>query len=156
MKRIFNKLVRDKIPKIIEDNGEYALTEILNDKSFENAIDNKLMEEVKEVINAKTKEDIKEELADLLEVILKKAEINNIKFSEIEEERIEKKNKKGGFDDKIFLVETKDQNYDDENKGSFTCNNRVLYKEKNKLRRELITYALIINIFIKKFISNAF
>ena len=50
MKRIFNKLVRDKIPKIIEDNGEYALTEILNDKSFENAIDNKLMEEVKEFI----------------------------------------------------------------------------------------------------------
>ena len=115
MKRVFNKLVRDKIPKIIEDNGEYALTEILNDKSFENAIDNKLLEEVKEVINAKTKEDIKEELADLLEVILKKAEINNIKFSEMEDARIQKKNKKGGFDNKIFLVETKDQNYDDEN-----------------------------------------
>lgn len=43
MKKIFNKLVVDKIPKIIEDNGEYALTEILNYKSFENALDNKLL-----------------------------------------------------------------------------------------------------------------
>lgn len=108
MNKIFNKLVRDKIPKIIESNGEHALTEILDNESFENEINNKLLEEVKEVIESKTKEELKEELADLLEVILKKAEINNIKFSEIEEVRIKKKDKKGGFDNKIFLVETKD------------------------------------------------
>ena len=108
MNKIFNKLVRDKIQKIIESNGEHALTEILNNASFEDEINNKLLEEVKEVIESKTKEELKEELADLLEVILKKAEINNIKFSEIEEVRIKKKDKKGGFDNKIFLVETKD------------------------------------------------
>ncbi len=114
MEKIFNKLVRDKIPDKIEKNGEYALTKTLNDNDFENALDNKLLEEVKEVITSRTPDEIKEELADLLEVMLKKAEVNNISFNDIEAARKQKKEVKGGFDTKTFLIKTVDQSYVDE------------------------------------------
>ena len=69
MKKEFNKLVRDKIPEIIEENDEYSLTRILNDKEYEKALYDKLLEEANEVINANKKEETEEELADLLEVV---------------------------------------------------------------------------------------
>lgn len=115
MQKIFNKLVRDKIPDKIEKNGEYALIETLNDNDFENALDNKLLEEVKEVIVSRTPDEIKEELADLLEVMLKKAEVNNISFNDIEDARKQKKEAKGGFDTKTFLIKTVDQSDADKN-----------------------------------------
>lgn len=71
-------------------------------------MNNKLLEEVKEVIESSSPNEIKEELADLLEVMLKKAEINNIFFTDIEKTRIQKKETKGGFDTKTFLIETSD------------------------------------------------
>lgn len=123
MEKIFNKLVRDKIPLKIEQNGEYPLTKTLNDKEFEKAIDDKLKEEVLEVVLAKDKDDVAEELADLLEVMLKKAEINNITFDEVEKLRKLKKDKRGGFDKKVFLVKTYDKKYVDKNRGCLTCGN---------------------------------
>ena len=57
MKKGFNKLVRDKIPEIIEENDEYSLTRILNDKEYEKALYDKLLEEANEVINANKKEE---------------------------------------------------------------------------------------------------
>ena len=45
MKKEFNKLVRDKISEIIEENDEYSLTRTLNDKEYEKALYDKLLEE---------------------------------------------------------------------------------------------------------------
>ncbi len=113
MEKSFNKLVRDKIPLKIEQNGEYSITKTLNDQEFEKAIDDKLKEEALEVALASNKEEVTEELADLLEVMLKKAEINNITFDEIEKLRKSKRDKIGGFDKKVFLVKTYDKKYVD-------------------------------------------
>ena len=44
MKRIYNKLVRDKIPEIIEKNGEKAITKILDNNDYWSS----LLEKVKE------------------------------------------------------------------------------------------------------------
>ena len=44
MKKEFNKLVRDKIPEIIEENDEYSLIRTLNDKEYEKALYDKLLE----------------------------------------------------------------------------------------------------------------
>lgn len=68
MKKVFNKLVRDKIPEIIENNNEVAVTKILSDKDYQNELIKKLLEEYNEVLNARGK-DLLEELADMLEVI---------------------------------------------------------------------------------------
>ena len=64
MKKEFNKLVRDKIPEIIEENGEYSLTKTLNDKEYEKALYDKLLEEANEVINANKKEETDQTILD--------------------------------------------------------------------------------------------
>ena len=88
MKKVFNKLVRDKIPEIIEENDEYSLTRTLNDKEYEKALYDKLLEEANEVINANKKEETEEELADLLEVVRAIADFKNIDVSDVEKLRI--------------------------------------------------------------------
>ena len=97
MKKVFNKLVRDKIPEIIEENDEYSLTRTLNDKEYEKALYDKLLEEANEVINANKKEETEEELADLLEVVQAIADFKNVDVSDVEKLRISKKKKRGGF-----------------------------------------------------------
>ena len=87
MKKEFNKLVRDKIPEIIEENDEYSLTRTLNDKEYEKALYDKLLEEANEVINANKKEETEEELADLLEVVRAIADFKNIDVSDVEKLR---------------------------------------------------------------------
>ena len=87
MKKVFNKLVRDKIPEIIEENDEYSLTRTLNDKEYEKALYDKLLEEANEVINANKKEETEEELADLLEVVRAIADFKNIDVSDVEKVR---------------------------------------------------------------------
>lgn len=44
------KLVRDNIPAIIEKNGETCVTRTLSDKEYEDALTNKLQEEVAELL----------------------------------------------------------------------------------------------------------
>lgn len=139
MKQVFNKLVRDKIPEKIEKNGEYALTRTLSDVEFNKALNDKLMEEACEVIKAKTNDEIKEELADLYEVMLAKIKLIDSNFSEIEEIAANKRNKRGAFDERIFLIQTVDQKYVDDNKGCLTCikeSCKVPYEEKNGYKKD--------------------
>ncbi|MDO4199244.1 MAG: pyridoxamine 5'-phosphate oxidase family protein [Clostridia bacterium] len=102
-RKIFNKLVRDEIPEMLDKNGGETETEILNTEKYKECLYAKLKEECEEVITADSKENLAEELADLLEVMKAIAKINDIDFAEIEKIRAEKKEKRGGFDRKIFL-----------------------------------------------------
>jgi len=104
--REFNKLVRDNIKDIIEKNGEIIYTKVLDDKEYKNELNKKLLEEASEVINSKTKDELIEELAGLSEVILAIAKANDIIYEDIEKTREKKKEEKGGFDKKIFLIKT--------------------------------------------------
>lgn len=104
--REFNKLVRDNIKDIIEKNGEITYTKVLDDEEYKKELNKKLLEESSEVINSKTKEELIEELADLSEVMLAIAKANDIIFEDIETKRIKKKEEKGGFEKKIFLIKT--------------------------------------------------
>ena len=62
---LYNKLVRDKIPEIIAQQGESANIRILSDKAYTAALEQKLDEETAEF----HKEKNLEELADILEVV---------------------------------------------------------------------------------------
>ena len=103
MTKVFNKLVRDKIPQIIESNGEVAEVEILDDERFLNELHKKLFEEAEEFVE----EDSPEELADLMEVLYAIARLRNIDLNEVETIRKEKAQKRGAFEKRIFLKETK-------------------------------------------------
>jgi len=98
-----NKLIRDKIPQVIESAGGKGSYKILSGKKFEEEVKKKLLEESKELAKA-PKEEILNELADVLELIKSIADHYKIKFSKVEEYQKEKRRKRGGFKKKLFLV----------------------------------------------------
>lgn len=100
MRYIYNKLVRDKIPSNI--NGcvnKNATYRILSDEEYIIELNKKLLEESNEFIY---ENDI-EELADLMEVIEAIMKVKNITWDEVRQKQVEKKDKKGGFEKKIYL-----------------------------------------------------
>ena len=101
MVRKYNKLVRDRIPEIIEASGKTCVTEVLSDEEYLKMIDAKLDEELAEY----HKDQNIEELADLLEVIRAAAIARGYSVEELEKVRAEKAEKRGGFKKKILLKE---------------------------------------------------
>lgn len=96
---IYDKLVRDKIPEIIEKSGKQCKTEILSDEKYLEMIDKKLNEELAEYHEDQNIE----ELADLLEVIYVATKARGYSIEDLEKVRAEKAEKRGGFDKKILL-----------------------------------------------------
>jgi predicted house-cleaning noncanonical NTP pyrophosphatase (MazG superfamily) len=76
--KIYNKLVRDNIPKIIENDGKKYKSRILNDEEYEVELRKKLIEEATELSEAKTEEEKIYELADIYEIIEYVLMVNNI------------------------------------------------------------------------------
>ena len=104
----YNKLVRDKIPQIIENTGKKFSTEILNDQDYIKYLKEKSYEELEEYCASKSNEEAIEELADLLEIIQALAKHHESSIEEVESVRKEKAEKRGGFEEKIFLIEVED------------------------------------------------
>ena len=100
--KIYNKLVRDKIPEIMISNGVTPVTETLNDVDYIAALEKKLNEEVDEYHNDKNIE----ELADLLELIRAATIARGYTLEELEAVRANKAEKRGRFKQKILLIET--------------------------------------------------
>ena len=101
--KVFNKLVRDKIPQIIESNNEECECAILSDKEFLEKLNEKLQEEMKEYLESG---DV-EELADLEEVLRAILDTKKVSLQEFEQIRSNKVEKRGAFKKKIFLISTK-------------------------------------------------
>ncbi|WP_368731538.1 phosphoribosyl-ATP pyrophosphohydrolase [Calderihabitans maritimus] len=103
---MYNKLVRDRIPEIIEKDGKKPVISRIRDKKT-----------LKEMLVSKLKEEVEEyclsleltELADILEVIRALVHnIHNIKFSDVEKLREEKERERGGFNEGIILEKVVD------------------------------------------------
>jgi len=97
----YNKLVRDRIPEIIEASGKNCVCETLSDDQYLEMLDTKLNEELAEYQESKSME----ELADLLEVIRAVALARGGSIEEIEAIRVAKAEKRGGFEKKLLLKE---------------------------------------------------
>ncbi len=98
---VYNKLVRDNIPKIISSEGRKCTTAILSDKDYLRFLDAKLDEELAEY----HKDQSIEELADLMEVIRAVVVARGYSLEELERIRAEKAEKRGGFKNRILLKE---------------------------------------------------
>ncbi|MGE6539649.1 nucleoside triphosphate pyrophosphohydrolase [Bacillus luti] len=105
----YNKLIRNKIPQIIKTNGKTPTTRILPKDEYIKEICKKTEEELTEYIEAKTKNDKLEELSDLLELINALAEYEGTTLEEINDIRKKKAKERGGFSDRIFLIEVTDK-----------------------------------------------
>ncbi len=95
----YHKLVRDKIPEIIKQSGKQCVCSILSEDDYLLLLDQKLNEELLEYQESKSME----ELADLLEVMHAVALARGSSIGEVEQIRIQKANKRGGFDKRILL-----------------------------------------------------
>lgn len=105
--KTYNKLVRDKIPEIIKNNGAKAVnTRILNDKEYLDSLNTKLVEELNEYLSSGEIE----ELADLEEVLRAILDAKKVTYSEFEKIRQNKVNKRGAFKNKIFLESVDEEN----------------------------------------------
>jgi predicted house-cleaning noncanonical NTP pyrophosphatase (MazG superfamily) len=94
-----NKLVRDRIPEIIARDGKTCITRTLSTGEYIAALDAKLTEELAEY----HADGSMEELADLLEVMMAAAKARGHDFSEVEAIRQDKAEKRGRFNDRIYL-----------------------------------------------------
>ena len=103
--KVYNKLVRDKIPEIIAgDNGKTCVTRIMEDGEYLETLNTKMQEELKEYLESG---DV-EELADLEEVLRAILDVKNVSYEEFENIRNTKVEKRGAFKKKIFLESVDD------------------------------------------------
>lgn len=104
-KIIYNKLVRDRIPEIIEESGKECKIRILNEEEYMQMLDVKLDEELAEY----HKDQNVEELADLLEVIYAAALARGYSIEQLEQIRAAKAEKRGAFQERVLLIEVEER-----------------------------------------------
>lgn len=104
MKKIYHKLIRDRIPEIIKARGQVCVVKMLSDEDYLTMVDAKLDEEVAEY----HKDQNIEELADLLEVIYAAAEARGYTKDQLEQVRAAKAAERGAFQKRFLLLEVSD------------------------------------------------
>jgi predicted house-cleaning noncanonical NTP pyrophosphatase (MazG superfamily) len=97
----YEKLVRDKIPEIIQRNGGDPVTHIADEAEYLDRLKRKLEEEVAEFLKDQTGE----ELADILEVVYALGATLDFSQNDLERIRKEKHTERGGFKKRIILEE---------------------------------------------------
>lgn len=104
-KNDYPKLVRDRIPEMLKAKGLDPKTKIMEDGEYFKYLLKKLVEESTETLESLEKNNLKEELADVLEVIEEIIYFNGIKKEEIITIQSDKRIKNGGFKKKILMLE---------------------------------------------------
>ncbi|MGI4745519.1 MAG: MazG nucleotide pyrophosphohydrolase domain-containing protein [Janthinobacterium lividum] len=105
-KRSFAKLVRDNLPAQIASGGEVVVQSRLPRSEMRRALVAKLLEETQELLAATDPDDVKAELADLLEVVRAMAAVTGVGWEEVETAASEKRERRGGFEGGAVLVGT--------------------------------------------------
>ena len=109
----YNKLVRDKIPEDIDgEQGRKCKYRILDDEEYLKELNRKVLEEANEFIE----ENSIEELGDLMEVVNAIMKLKGYNMKEVEKVMKVKEEKKGAFNNKIFLeyVDEEKRNLEEE------------------------------------------
>ena len=96
----YHKLVRDEIPRMIEESGKHCTYRVLSPEEYLRMADQKLKEELDEYLESGDLE----ELADLLEVIRAAAAARGSSMEEVEKIRLKKAAERGGFENRICLI----------------------------------------------------
>lgn len=100
--KVYDKLVRDRIPEIIESSGNKCEIEVVSDEVALDYLYKKLNEEVSELIEDKNLE----EIADVMEVLFAIASKYGYNEKDVLDKRDEKKSARGGFENNLVLKST--------------------------------------------------
>ena len=107
MEKVINELVRDKIPEVIENNGEIPVFRILrDDNEYRIELMKKLKDKSSELAMTTNSIEVLQELADILEVIRALAKLESKSFENVVALAAQKQAFRGGFDKRIFLERT--------------------------------------------------
>lgn len=98
----YRKLVRDRIPAIIQAEGRHPVTRVLDEAGYRQALLDKLVEEAGEAARASAA-DLPGELADVLEVLRALTVAAGRSWEQLLALADDKRNRRGGFGGKIFL-----------------------------------------------------
>lgn len=102
---IYPKLIRDKIPELVESQGKIASVRVLTDDSeYLRYLLAKLIEEATELANAETPHNQEEELADVCEVLSAVLELLKHTQADIAVIQDEKRQKRGGFKERLLML----------------------------------------------------
>lgn len=96
------KLIRDRLPQMMRDQGLAVFEHQLDEDEFLAALKDKLVEEAGEAREAASPSELAAELADLMEVIGALAQASGVSLEDIEDQRLAKRAARGGFDQRIF------------------------------------------------------
>lgn len=147
--KTYNKLVRDRIPEIIEAGGKTCVTEILPDERYLEMLDIKLNEELAEYQESKSLE----ELADLLEVMQAVVNARGWTWEQLEQVRQEKVTQRGRFEKKLLLKKVIDS-IEPESLVAAVCQNQASIFAKIDPKM-LSTYCwLMDNLHIRNIFTN--
>ena len=108
MKKIYRKLIRDRIPEIIRANGSICEIDVMDEQSYRVALSQKLIEEALEAAAAASERDLVTELADLYEVVDALMACYHISPTQVHREQIQRRTIRGGFSQRIRLLSTTD------------------------------------------------
>ncbi len=108
----YNKLVRDRIPEIIERNGDHAEIRILDQIDYLKALRVKLLEEAKGLADAPDVESITNELIDCYEILTAFEKAYGLRHSTLIDLQERKRRDRGGFSKRIFLIRTEPRRND--------------------------------------------
>ncbi|MBU0708077.1 hypothetical protein KKG41_06985 [Patescibacteria group bacterium] len=112
VKRIhYNKLIRDRVPITINERGYSCKTSRLSLKRFKQELLKKVDEEASALPNLNKKQEVTNELADIIAIINEIKKVFNIKDKDIKIELQKNFKKKGGFKKRLFLYWSGDINY---------------------------------------------
>ncbi|MGG2466611.1 phosphoribosyl-ATP pyrophosphohydrolase [Paraclostridium bifermentans] len=100
--KVYDKLVRDRIPEIIESSGNKCEIEVVSDDVALEYLYKKLNEEVSELLEDKNLD----EIADVMEVLFAIGSKYGYSEEDILNRRNEKRNSRGGFEDNLILKKT--------------------------------------------------
>lgn len=104
-RNVYNKLVRDRIPTIIRQSGRQLEFTVLSEEDYRQALRDKLTEEAKEAAEAVPSE-LSKEIGDVLEVLDALRMAYGMDWREIENLRQKRREERGGFENRVFLLWT--------------------------------------------------
>ncbi len=107
----YNKLIRDKIPEIIRARGAECEVETLDDVRFAEEIMKKVVEEAGGLSQARNREELLEEIGDVMVVLDEVRKLNGISKEEVDTAMADNLALKGGFDKHVYLHWSSDDAY---------------------------------------------
>ena len=111
MRRDYNKLVRNRIPEIIQVSGKRCGIKTMPEAEYRQALLQKLVEESQEACEA-APEELLTELADLQEVIAALLAAWHISPEKVQQIQDQRRAERGGFEQRLKLLWTEGRDED--------------------------------------------